>query len=171
MKLIFRTENVSDSNTTFLSCISDATGEGKNIGIEMKAQEAIIYAKEDSLPLPYAEEEIIEFEFSIAASTETIPMVMGYEDGVSTRPMVYDNTHDFQQYQGYRKPISLGSNDCDLYIYRFKVYNKSLSDRDILNNFIADARSAEEMISRYDRNQIYKEGILDPDYLEEMWPD
>lgn len=170
-KIIFRTENVSDSNTTFLSCLSDATGEGKNIGIEMKAQEANIYAKEASLPLPYAEEEIIEFEFNITASSETIPMVMGYEDGVSTRPMVYDDTHDFQQYQGYRVPISLGSDDCDLYIYRFKVYNKSLSDKDILNNFIADARSAEEMISRYDRNQIYKEGILDPDYLAEVCPD
>ena len=170
-KLIFKTKNVSDSGTTFLSCVSDATGEGKNIGIEMKAQEATIYAKEDSLPLPYAEEEVIEFEVNIAASSETIPMVMGYEDGVSTRPMVYDDTHDFQQYQGYRKPISLGSDDCDLYIYRFKVYNKSLSDRDILNNFIADARSAEEMIARYDRNQIYKEGILDPDYLAEVCPD
>lgn len=171
VKLIFRTENVSDSNTTFLSCISDTTGDGKYIGIDMKAQEAKIYAKEDNLPLPYAEEEIIEFEFNIAASSEAIPMVMGYEDGVSTRPMVYDDTHDFQQYQGYRMPISLGSDDCDLYIYRFKVYNKSLSDRDILNNFIADARSAEEMIARYDRNQIYKEGVLDPDYLAEMCPD
>lgn len=171
LKLIFRTENVSNSDTTFLSCLSDATGEGKNIGIEMKAQEATIYAKEDSLPLPYAEEEVIEFEFNITASTETIPMVMGYEDGVSTRPMVYDDTHDFQQYQGYRMPISLGSDDCDLYIYRFKVYNKSLSDRDILNNFIADARSAEGMINRYDRNQIYKEGVLDPDYLAEICPD
>ena len=170
-KLIFRTENVSDSNTTFLSCVSDATGDGKNIGIEMKAQEAKIYAKEDNLPLPYAEEEVIEFEFNITASTESIPMVMGYEDGVSTRPMVYNDTHDFQQYQGRRMPISLGSDDCDLYIYRFKVYNKSLSDRDILNNFIADARSAEEMIERYDRNQIYKEGILDPDYLAEVCPD
>lgn len=170
-KLIFRTENVSNADTTFLSCVSDATGEGKNIGVVMKAQEATIYAKEESLPLPYAEEEIIEFEFNVSSSSETPSMVMGYEDGVSTRPMVYDSTHDFQQYQGYRMPISLGSDECDLYIYRFKVYNTSLSDRDILNNFIADARSAEEMIDRYDRNQIYKEGILDPDYLAEVCPD
>ena len=168
-KLIFRTENVSDGETTFLSCISDTIGTDK-IGLEMKAHEATIYAKTDSLPLPYAEEEVIEFEFNITPSSETPSMVMGYEDGVSTRPLVYDDTHDFQQYQGYRKTITLGSDECDLYIYRFKVYNKSLSDKDILNNFIADARSAEEMIARYDRNQIYKEGILDPDYLAEVCP-
>ena len=168
-KLIFKTENVSNGDAIFLSCVSDTIGTDK-IGLEMKAHEATIYAKTDSLPLPYAEEEIVEFEFNIASSSETPSMVMGYEDGVSTRPLVYDDTHDFQQYQGYRKTITLGSDECDLYIYRFKVYNKSLSDKDILNNFIADARSAEEMIARYDRNQIYKEGILDPDYLAEMCP-
>lgn len=168
-KLIFKTENVSNGDTVFLSCVSDTIGTDK-IGLEMKAHEATIYAKTDNLPLPYAEEEIIEFEFNITPSNETPSMVMGYEDGVSTRPLVYDDTHDFQQYQGYRKTITLGSDECDLYIYRFKVYNKSLSDKDILNNFIADARSAEEMIARYDRNQIYKEGILDPDYLAEMCP-
>lgn len=168
-KLIFKTRNVSNADATFLSCVSDTIGTDK-IGLEMKVHEAKIYAKTDSLPLPYAEEEIIEFEFNISASTETPSMVMGYEDGVSTRPLVYDDTHDFQQVQGHRKTIALGSDECDLYIYRFKVYNKSLSDKDVLNNFIADARSAEEMIERYDRNQIYKEGILDPDYLAEMCP-
>ena len=169
-KLIFKTENVASTDAMFLSCVSDPTDTGK-IGIEMLAHEATIYAKTESLPLPYAEEEIIEFEFNITPSSETPSMVMGYEDGVSTRPLVYDATHDFQQQIGYRETISLGSDDCDLYIYRFKVYNTSLSDRDILNNFIADARSAEEMIDRYDRNQIYKEGVLDPDYLAEACPD
>lgn len=168
-KLIFRTENVAEPETTFLSCVSNTTGSD-HVGIEMKAHEATIYAKTESLPLPYAEEEIIEFEFNITSSSESPAMVMGYEDGVSTRPLVYDATHDFQQHKDNRKMISLGSDDCDLYIYRFKVYNTSLSDRDILNNFIADARSAEEMIERYNRNQIYKEGILDPDYLAEVCP-
>ena len=168
-KLIFKTENVANSDTTFLSCVSDTIGSDR-VGIEMKAHEATIYAKTASLPLPYAEEEIIEFEFNITPDSETPSMIMGYEDGVSTRPLVYDATHDFQQHKDHRKIISLGSDDCDLYIYRFKVYNNSLSDRDILNNFIADARSAEEMISRYNRNQIYKEGILDPDYLAQVCP-
>ena len=172
MKLIFKTENVADSDTTFMSCVSTSSA-GDQIGIVMKAHEATIYANadKDKLPLPYAEEEIIEFEFNITPSTSSPSMIMGYEDGVSTRPFVYNSTHNFQQQLSDRKTIALGSPDCDLYIYRFKVYKNSLSDRDILNNFIADARSAEEMVARYERNQIYKEGLLDPDYLAEVCPD
>ena len=171
MKLIFKTENVADSEATFMSCVSE-TLAGDHIGIVMKAHEATIYASadKDKLPLPYAEEEIIEFEFNITPGSSSPSMIMGYEDGVSTRPFVYNNAHNFQQPLGDRQPITLGSPDCDLYIYRFKVYRNSLSDRDILNNFIADARGAEEMIARYNRNQIYKEGILDPDYLAEVCP-
>lgn len=171
MKLIFKTENVADSDAVFMSCVSE-TLAGDHIGIVMKAHEATIYASadQDKLPLPYAEEEIIEFEFNITPSSASPSMIMGYEDGVSTRPFVYNSTHNFQQQIGDRKIITLGSPDCDLYIYRFKVYENSLSDRDILNNFIADARGAEEMIARYNRNQIYKEGILDPDYLAEICP-
>lgn len=169
MKLVFKTMNVANADAVFLSCVSDTIGTDK-VGIEMKAHEATVYAKTGSLPLPYAEEELIEFEINITAGDASPSMVMGYEDGVSTRPLVYDSTHDFQQHKDHRKTITLGSVDCDLCIYRFKAYNTSLSDRDILNNFIADARSAEEMIARYDRNQIYQDGVLTPEYLAEVCP-
>jgi hypothetical protein len=135
----------------------------------MNVHEAQIYGEVGSLKLPYSEEDIIEFEFNISKDTEAIPMVMGYEDGVATRPMIYDGTYEFTQ--NAPKTISLGSTDCDLHIYRFKVYNTSLTDRGILNNFIADARNAEEMVSRYERNQIYDENSqLDPDVLAEKCP-
>lgn len=181
-KLIFMTENVADGEAVFLDSLSEVpiTDEEsgattyEQVGIQMKAHEATIYAKVENLPLPYAEEEIIEFEFNISQKDEVPSMVMGYEDGVSTRPMVYDSTHEFQQRAGYKKTIMLGSPDCDLRVYRFKVYNMSLSDEEILNNFIADARNAEEMIDRYDRNQIYDPNnnyLLTPEYLAEMCPD
>lgn len=169
IKLVFKTTNVANTEAVFLSCVSDTIGTDK-VGIEMMAHEATVYAKTESLPLPYAEDELIEFEINITSGDETPSMVMGYEDGVSTRPLVYDATHDFQQHKDHRKKITLGSADCDLHIYRFKVYNTSLSDRDILNNFIADARSAEEMIARYDRNQIYQDGVLTPEHLAEVCP-
>lgn len=167
-KLIFKTTNVAKPDATFLTCM-DNTTDSDHIGIQMDVHEAYIYGQTGKLDLAYSEEDIIEFEFNIAKNTEAIPMVMGYEDGVSSRPMVYDDSHNFTQ--NTPKIISLGSEDCDLHIYRFKVYNTSLTDRGILNNFIADARNAEEMIARYDRNQIYDENQnLDPDVLAEKCP-
>ena len=170
-KLIFKTTNVAKPDATFLSCMDSITGSD-HIGIQMDVHEANIYGQAGCLNLSYSEEDIIEFEFNINKSDTTngnIPMVMGYEDGVSTRPMVYDDSYSFTQ--NTPKVISLGSTDCDLHIYRFKVYNTALTDRGILNNFIADARNAEEMVSRYDRNQIYDENQnLDPDVLAEKCP-
>lgn len=168
MKLVFKTVNVAKPDATFLKCL-DNTTDSDHIGIQMDVHEANIYGQANNLNLPYSEEDVIEFEFNISKNTEAIPMVMGYEDGVSTRPMVYDDSYNFTQ--NTPKTISLGSNDCDLHIYRFKVYNTSLTDIGILNNFIADARNAEEMVNRYDRNQIYDENSqLDPDILAEKCP-
>lgn len=167
-KLVFKTTNVAKPDATFLSCM-DNTTDSDHIGIQMDVHEAFIYGQAGKLDLSYSEEDVIEFEFNISKNTEAIPMVMGYEDGVSTRPMVYDDSYNFTQ--NTPKVISLGSGDCDLHIYRFKVYNTSLTDRGILNNFIADARNAEEMVSRYDRNQIYDENQnLDPDVFAEKCP-
>lgn len=167
-KLVFKSTNVQRADATFLSCLDDTTGDN-HIGIQMNVHEAFIYGQANSLQLPYSEEDIIEFEFNISKDTEAIPMVMGYEDGVSTRPMVYDESFDFTQ--NTPKFISLGSENCDLHIYRFKVYNTSLNARGILNNFIADARNADEMVARYNRNQIYDENQnLDPDTLAEKCP-
>lgn len=170
-KLVFKTTNVARPDATFLHCMDNTTGSD-HIGIQMDVQEAYIYGQAGCLHLPYSEEDVIEFEFNISKDTEPIPMVMGYEDGVSTRPMVYDSSYNFTQ--NTPQIISLGSTDCDLHIYRFKVYNASLTELDekaILNNFIADARNAEEMIARYERNQIYDENQnLDPDVLAEKCP-
>jgi len=168
MKLIFKTTNVQNPDAVFLRCI-DNTTETNHIGIEMAVHEANIYGQTEKLFLPYSEEDIIEFEFNISKNTEDIAKVSGYEDGVSTMHMVYDDSHNFTQTTP--KTIVLGSDYCDVHVYRLKIYNTSLTDRGILNNFIADARAAEEMIDRYNRNQIYDENqMLDPYVLAEKCP-
>jgi hypothetical protein len=153
-KLVFKTKNVANPDAVFLSCLDSKTSPAR-IGIEMRAQNAQIFGKSGNLELAYSEEDVIEFEFNISKDTDSVPMVMGYEDGVPSRPMIYDSTYSFKQ--SSPKVITLGSDDCDLYIYRFKVYNTALSNVNILNNYIADARTAEEMVDRYKRNQIYDE--------------
>ena len=166
-KLIFKTTNVRDVSTTWLTCRS---GDTNIVGLQMQPHQAYLTSSVNSLMIPYSEEDIIEFEFNINKDTATIPMVMSYEDGVALRPMVYTSDDSFTQETPV--DITIGSTECDVWIYRMKCYNSSLSDKDILNNFIADARSAEEMINRYNRNQIYDENNnLTPEHLAEACPD
>lgn len=123
-KLIFKTKHVSNPDAIFLSCL-DNTTDTDHIGLQMAVQGAKIYGKSGNLDLVYSEEDVIEFEFNISKDTELVPMVMGYEDGVPSRPLVYDDSFDFKQSD--TKEIVLGSPDCDLFIYRLKVYNTSLT--------------------------------------------
>lgn len=162
-KVVFKTTNIRKRDTSFISCMNN------NIGLDMKVESANIYSSNNSLYSPYCEEDVIEFEFNINKNTD-IPMVLTYEDGVGNRPMIYTSDASFMQ--SVPQPITIGSEDCDVYVYRMKAYSTSLSDRGILSNFIADARNADEMVSRYNRNQIYDEnGLLTPETLAEKCPD
>lgn len=158
-------------SATFLSCI-DGT-EGSDVGIKMDVHEAYVNTSTDSLYFPYSEEDIIEFEYNIntidTKDTSATSIIMTYEDGVGGRPLIYDNSHRLHQYSP--TPISIGSPDCDVLIYRMKAYSASLTDSDILANFIADARDSDEMIARYNRNQIYNDNnALTPDSVANACP-
>lgn len=161
-KAIFKTTNIKNRNTSFISCMDNG------IGLDMKVESANIYSSNSSLYSPYCEEDIIEFDFNIFKNTE-MPIFMTFEDGLGFRPMSY--TSDSSFWQTSETPITIGSPYCDVHIYRMKAYSTSLSDKDILNNWIADARSAEEMVRRYNKNQIYKNGLLDPEYFAEKYPE
>lgn len=162
-KFVFKTTNVAKADATFLSCESDS------IGLQMNVHEAYIKSSAKSLYVPYSEEDIIEWEFNINKDTD-IPIVMTYEDGTPDRPMSYTNDYSFTQENPVY--ITIGSDDCDVLIYRMKAYNTSLSSQAILTNFICDARNANEMIDRYKRNQIYDENqAFTPEHLAEACPD
>ncbi len=170
-KIVFKTTNVRDASTTFLSCIPVMDDK---VGLEMNVHEANIYSSTSSLYFPYSEEDIIEYEFNInALDTKTegaTSIVMTYEDGVGGRPMIYNDVHRLYQYTPV--PITIGSDDCDVHIYRMKAYSASLTDTDILSNFIADARDSDDMIARYERNQIYDENnSLTPESVAKACPD
>lgn len=172
-KVIFKTDNVAKSDSTFLSCQS---GE---IGLEMNIHNAYIRSSAESLFIPYSEQDIIEFDFNIKEydfsdssnnASNAIPHVMSYEDGTPLRPMIYSSDYSFTQTSPV--DITIGCADCDVHIYRMKAYKKSLTNANILSNFIADARNADDMIARYERNQVYNENnALTPESLAEACPD
>ena len=168
-KCIFKTTNVRKADATFLTCQADATV----VGLEMNVHEAYLKPSIKSLYIPYSEEDVIEFEFNINSLDKDNPdataVIMSYEDGVGLRPMIYDSTHRLYQYEPV--PITIGSADCDVHIYRMKAYTSALTDSNILSNFIADARDSDEMIARYNRNQIYDENnALTPESVANACP-
>ena len=147
-KVIFRSKNARRRNTSFIQCLNDG------IGLDMKIEGAFVQCSNGTLKSNYCEDAIIEYEFNINKA-EDMTIVMSYEDGTPSTPFKYDATTSFKQQTA--QPITIGSDDCDIHIYRMKAYSKSLSDSEILKNFIADARNASEMINRHDRNQIFDE--------------
>lgn len=168
-KCIFKTTNVRNVNASFLTCQADSTV----VGLQMNVHEAYLKSSIKNLYIPYSEEDIIEFEFNINAldkdNADATAVIMSYEDGVGLRPMIYDSTHRLYQYEP--APITIGSADCDVHIYRMKAYTSALTDSNILSNFIADARDSDEMIARYNRNQIYDENnTLTPESVANACP-
>lgn len=173
-KLIFRTTNVRDKDATFLTCLAD--DELDNAGIMMNVHEAYVYTSSDSLMIPYSEDDVIEFEYNInpidTQDTNATSFIMSYEDGVAARPMIYPNDTGYLLHQLTPVPITVGSDDCDVHIYRMKAYTSALTDTDILSNFIADSRDSDTMIARYERNQIYDENNnLTPESVADACPD
>ena len=173
-KVIFKTTNVRDKDALFLSCLTGNANDAA--GLEMRVHNGYVHASSDTLEQPYSEEDVIEFEYNILAidteDSNATSFVMTYEDGVASRPMLYPNDDGFRLYQLSPVPITIGSDDCDVHIYRMKAYSAALTDNNILTNFIADARDSETMISRYERNQIYDENNrLTPESVADACPD
>lgn len=181
-KIIFKTTNVARSDAEWLTCYGP-TEDGYNTGIRMEVHNGYVSSNIGTLEIPYSEEDIIEFDTNIVPISEfsptyepqftskNIPMVLTYEDGTPVQPMVITSAStSFQQEDAV--PITIGSEYCDVHIYRMKVYNRYLTDKEILNNFIADARSGVTMAERYVRNDIYTaDGQLDPETLAKKCPD
>jgi hypothetical protein len=73
-------------------------------------------------------------------------------DGVPTGYVIYDG--DTERFILENIPITIGSPDCDVYVYLAKLYESDLSIEEHMSNFYADAPNAEEMVRRYRRNDI-----------------
>lgn len=174
-KVVFKTTNVADSRATWLKCLAN-TEKNKPTGIQMDIQNGYVSSDLSTLTIPYSEEDIIEFDMNIvpfgSSNEKNIPMIMTYEDGTPVQPIVLtDETASFTQAEPV--PITIGSTDCDVHLYRMKAYSSFLSDKQILDNFIADARTGTEKSDRYLRNQIYNAitGKLTPEDLANACPD
>lgn len=162
-KFVFKTTNVKNYDATALTCLNGG------IGLNIQAQKITLTSEQNSIELPTCEDDFMEFEFNILPDSQYKEMVL-WLDGIPCRVELYDASDNFTQTSPVG--ITIGSPDCDVQIYRMKSYMMNLTDDEILDNFIADAKNAEEMIERYTRNDITDvSGELNPDLLAEKCPD
>ena len=143
-------------------------------GLLMKVHNAYLNASGGVVTASYSENDVIEFDINIhpvdTTDSSAAALMIAYEDGVPMQARIYTSTETLKQPSPYA-PIVIGSDDCDVHIYRMKAYSNSLEDADILKNFIADARDADTVINRYNRNQIYNENnMLTPESVANACP-
>ena len=126
-------------------------------GIIMRAQEAEIITDTANLKVPYYENSYIELEFDIAKNDSTEGFkgryIKPWLDGVPCGVTLYD-TDDKIIHSSKNNIVRIGSNQCDVCLYLYKVYNKSLTDEEHFNNFVMDASSGQEIYDRFKRNDI-----------------
>lgn len=165
-KIVFKIKNCRNYDAQVASCYAD------NIGVRLNAHEAIFSSSSTSLTVPYGEDEYIELEYDIYPSNSVAPYMMAWMDGVITTARVYSVSEEsFVQTQANRQSIVIGSADCDVYVYLVKTYPFLITRDNHIVNFIADALNAQEMVKRYNRNDILDAGEISYEKLAQKNPD
>lgn len=154
-KFCFKAVNCYDYEAPVLECYEDST----SLGLKFNAQQALFSSiANTNFATQYCEGSYIELETEIwpdQADSGNRPgdrFLMFWVDGVPAGVEVFNTGTSFQQ--NIAKNITIGSDQCDVYVYLVKIYEKRLSALEHLNNFILDAPSINEKLARFERNDI-----------------
>ena len=167
-KFVFKAANCRTYDAQVLSCMDTSNGNN-GVGLTMTANEATFSTANNSIKTYYYKDSYIEFETNIHPDTE-YPYLQFWMDGSHDVTKLYDSSDDIQQVNPVG--ITIGSPNCDVYIYMIKAYPTYLSNNNELSNFIMDAPNAYEMVDRYNRNDILNaNGEIDYQKLATVNPD
>ena len=153
IKLVFKSMNVRNYDAELLRC------KAGNVGIVLQAQQATLTSELTTIVSPYCEERKIEMDINVHATNDGAFACI-WLGGKPARVMNYTSADSWQQ--SVPSALRIGSDDCDVWIYRIKMYSNALSRFEVLDNFIADTADPAEMIARYERNDIFStSGAID----------
>ena len=151
IKIIFKATECRDYDAELLRCVGD------NIGIRLQAQQAAYSSALLSGSVQYCEDKKIELDINIESASEN-KLAMAWLSGIPSRVIAYTDSDSWTQSGQNAENLKIGSDDCDVWLYRMKMYGNSLTRFEILDNFVADCGDPVEMIARHDRNNIYTQG-------------
>lgn len=147
----FSTSKVRDYDAPVIQCWS---GER---GVMVTAQKATLKSEQSEIYTQYKEDEHVRVSFVVEKSTEN-RLIYIYTNGIMSGVVEYpggDAADDFSQLNPVN--ISIGSSDCTTDIYCIRVYSNDLDRHKIMGNYTADRQNVEEMLTLYDRNNVFDE--------------
>ena len=148
IELEFATRTVMNYDAVILSCLSGGRG------IILTAQMVKLMSEQSEISMQFKENEHVRVAFVVEKRSEN-RLIYCYINGIMSGTVQYPASDDFAQTAPVG--ISIGSNDCTIDIYCIRVYDNDLTRSQVLDNWIADTQSVEDMLSRYQRNRVYDE--------------
>ena len=146
IEIEFEAHDVRDYDAEIITCWNN------NRGLKLTAQNALLASEQSSISTQYKEDEHVRVAFVVEKRSENRLMYI-YINGIMSGVVQYPADDDFSQASPVG--ISIGSSQCTVDIYNIRVYDNDLTRYQILTNWIADTQDINEMLARYERNDIY----------------
>lgn len=160
----FSTNNVIDYSVPIISCYAN------NIGFLITPQTVTFKSAQTELMTPFKENEHIRISITVSKQN-TDRLILFYVNGIMSSAIQYPSIDTFKQGDGNAAVgISIGSNLCGVDIYNIRIYDNDLSREQVVNNWIADTQLGDLMLDRYNRNNIFDNGVINSNTLPSNLP-
>ena len=148
IELEFSTSVVMNYDTTIISCMSGTRG------LSVTPQLVSLASEQSLITTQFKEDEHVRISFVVEKSTEN-RLIHCYINGIDSGVVQYPVDDDFSQQTPVN--ITIGSNYAVTDIYCIRIYDNDLTRVQILDNWIADTQTIEDMLYRYNHNHVYDE--------------
>ena len=172
IEIDFRVSNVVERGAEVISCMDN--GKGLSVTTEeasIKTGTILHYTNEDGedasreikIGTKFAPEKWLKVAFVIGRRTEGRLMEL-YVNGNRAGADIYDNSYYFRQ--DNPAGITIDSGMADVEVRNIRIYDRALTDDEILENRMVDADSTDDMMRLYEDNNILGDtGDVDIDKL------
>ncbi len=156
LELDFAIRDVNNKNAIAINCM-----DKENVGFKVSANKITFRGRTGTeLSSHFNEEERVKVTFVVESNAKTPDgeyvtsrLISIYLNGVLSSAQQYAPEETFQQV----KPlgITFGSPDCSIDIYNIRAYNRALTSKEIVNNFIYDISNIATQSAYYENNDVY----------------
>lgn len=154
IEMEFRTVDVENDNATLIDLINSTTGAG----IKLTATELSVASREGiDLKRRYKTDEDLRISVVINRKTGSTlsKLVQVYFNGILSMTQNFSDTDQFTA----PNLLSVGGTGASIIIKQIRIYNTALDADSIVNNFILYRPTVADMLSAYERNDLYESGV------------